>query len=248
MSGHSKWSTIKHKKGITDAKRGKIFTKLLKEIAVATKMGDPNPEFNPRLRSAIIAAKAVSMPKANIDSTIKKATFGSSGESWEEIKYEGYGPNGVAIIVEALTDNKNRTASSVRANFSKNGGNMGESGSVSFMFEKVGIISFEGKVATEDQILEVAIEAGAEEVDSLAELHEITTKVEIFIKVRDFLMAKYGEPLEAKLSWIAKESIIINDKEKAEKINNLIEALEDNEDVQNVYGNYEFTEEIMNSL
>jgi YebC/PmpR family DNA-binding regulatory protein len=248
MSGHSKWATTKHKKAIIDAKRGKNFTKLLKEITVAAILGDPNPEFNPRLRSAVIAAKASSMPKANIDNAIKKGSGAGTSENWEEIKYEGYGPNGIAIIVEALTDNKNRSASSVRSNFSKFGGNMGESGSVGFMFDRKGIISFNGNVATEDEMLEVVIDVGGENVESSEDYHEITTSIESFIGVRDALMSKYGEPIEAKLAWIAKDPVVIDDLEKAEKINKLSEALEDNEDVQNVYGNYEFSDEIAEKL
>ncbi len=242
MSGHSKWATTKHQKAVTDAKRAKSFTKLLKEITVAAKMGDPNPNFNPRLRSAIIAAKAASMPKSNIENAVKKATASGSGENWSEMRYEGYGPNGIAIIVEALTDNKNRTASSVRSTFTKFAGNMGEMGSVSFMFDKVGLIGFEGSVASEDDMLELALELGADNVESSAEWHEITTSVEEFIKVRDALMEKFGEPKEANILWLAKEPVVISDTEKAEKIQKLLDTLEDNDDVQNVYSNFE-TEE-----
>lgn len=248
MSGHSKWATTKHQKAITDAKRAKNFTKLLKEITVAAKLGDPNPEFNPRLRSAVIAAKAASMPKSNIENAIKKVTGATSGENWEEIRYEGYGPNGIAIIVEVLTDNKNRSASSIRSAFTKYGGNMGETGSVSFMFDKVGVIGYDGSVATEDAMLEAAIDAGAENVESSDDWHQITTKVEDFIKVRDTLMEKFGEPKEAKICWLAKEPMIIDDVERAQKINKLIEILEDNEDAQNVYSNFEIADEIADKL
>ncbi|MDD2839511.1 MAG: YebC/PmpR family DNA-binding transcriptional regulator [Rickettsiales bacterium] len=248
MSGHSKWATTKHQKAITDGKRAKNFTKLLKEITVAAKIGDPNPEFNPRLRSAIIVAKAASMPRINIENAVKKATGTGAGENWEEIRYEGYGPNGIAIIVEALTDNKNRSASSIRSTFTKCGGNMGETGSVSFMFDKVGVIGYEGSVTTEDAMLEAAIDAGAENVESSEEWHEITTTVEDFIRVRDTLMTKFGEPKEAKLCWIAKEPMVIDDVEKAQKINKLIEMLEDNEDAQNVYSNFEIADDIADKL
>lgn len=248
MSGHSKWATTKHQKAITDAKRAKNFTKLLKEITVAAKLGDPNPDFNPRLRSAVIAAKAASMPKANIENAIKKATAAGSGENWDEMRYEGYGPNGTAIIVEALTDNKNRTASSIRSTFTKFGGNLGETGSVSFMFSKVGLIGFEGNVAKEEEMFEAAIDAGADNIESSEDWHSITTSVESFVKVRDALMAKYGEPKEARLAWIAKDPIIIDDLEKAEKINKLIEALEDNDDAQNVYSNFAVADEIADKL
>lgn len=248
MSGHSKWATTKHQKAITDAKRAKNFTKLLKEITVAAKLGDPNPDFNPRLRSAVIAAKAASMPKINIENAIKKASSGTAGENWSEMRYEGYGPNGIAIIVEALTDNKNRTASSIRSTFTKFGGNMGETGSVSFMFDKVGVIGYDGTLAKEDEMLEAGIEAGAENVESSEEWHEITTSVEDFIKVRDSLMEKFGEPKEASLKWVAKDPVVIDDFEKAEKIQKLLEALEDNDDAQNVYSNFETTEEIAEKL
>ncbi|MDR3290474.1 MAG: YebC/PmpR family DNA-binding transcriptional regulator [Rickettsiales bacterium] len=248
MSGHSKWATTKHKKAIIDAKRGKNFTKLLKEITIATKLGDPNPDFNPRLRSAVIAAKAASMPKDNITNAIKKATGMGAGENWEEIRYEGRGFGGIALIVEALTDNKNRSASSIRSTFSKYGGAMGETGSVSFMFKKIGIIGFEGKVADENTMLEEVINAGGDNVESDEEYHEITTSIENFIKVRDVLMAKFGEPSEAALKWVANESVVIDDLEKAEKINKFIEILEDNEDVQNVYYNFEFSDEIAEKL
>lgn len=248
MSGHSKWATTKHQKAITDAKRAKNFTKLLKEITVAAKLGDPNPDFNPRLRSAVIAAKAASMPKANIENAIKKASSGGAGENWDEIRYEGYGPNGTAIIVEALTDNKNRTASSVRSTFTKYGGNMGETGSVSFMFDKVGLIGYDGSIAKEDDMLEAAIDAGADNVESSEEWHEITTTIEDFIRVRDALMAKFGEPKEASLTWVAKDPIVIDDVEKAQKIQKLIEMLEDNDDVQNVYSNFEVADEIADKI
>ena len=248
MSGHSKWATTKHQKAITDAKRGKLFTKLLKEITVAAKLGDPNPDFNPRLRNAVIAAKSASMPKANIDNAIKKATSSSVGENWSEIRYEGYAPSGVAVIVEALTDNKNRTASSVRSIFTKYGGSMGETGSVSFMFEKLGVIGYEGSIANEDKILEIAINAGAENVDSSSDWHEITTSVDDFSKVRDELIKTLGEPKEASLKWVAKDAVVIDDIEKAQKIQKLIETLEDDDDVQNVWSNFEVDDSIVDKM
>lgn len=248
MSGHSKWATTKHQKAITDAKRAKNFTKLLKEITVAAKLGDPNPDFNPRLRSAVIAAKAASMPKVNIENAIKKASASGTGENWSEMRYEGYGPNGIAIIAEALTDNKNRTASSIRATFTKFGGNLGETGSLSFMFDKLGVIGYDGAIIKEDEMLEAAIDAGAENVESSEDWHEITTSVEDFIKVRDTLMEKFGEPKEASLKWVAKDPVVIDDLEKAEKIKKLLDALEDNDDVQNVYSNFETTDEIAEKL
>ncbi len=248
MSGHSKWATTKHQKAITDAKRAKNFTKLLKEITVAAKLGDPNPDFNPRLRMAVDAAKKASMPKQNIESAIKKASSSAAGENWDEMRYEGYGPNGIAIIVEALTDNKNRTAASIRSTFTKYGGNMGETGSVGFMFNKVGLIGYEGNVAKEDEMLEAAIDAGAENVETTDDWHEITTSIEDFIKVKDALTAKFGEPKEASLTWLAKDPVVIDDLEKAQKIQKLIDMLDDNDDVQNVYSNFEVADEIADKM
>lgn len=248
MSGHSKWATTKHQKAITDAKRAKNFTKLLKEITVAAKLGDPNPDFNPRLRMAVDAAKKASMPKQNIESAIKKASSSAAGENWDEMRYEGYGPNGIAIIVEALTDNKNRTAASIRSTFTKYGGNMGETGSVGFMFNKVGLIGYEGSVAKEDEMLEAAIDAGAENVETTDDWHEITTSIEDFIKVKDALTAKFGEPKEASLTWLAKDPVVIDDLEKAQKIQKLIDMLDDNDDVQNVYSNFEVADEIADKM
>ena len=248
MSGHSKWATTKHQKAITDAKRAKNFTKLLKEITVAAKLGDPNPDFNPRLRLAVEAAKKASMPKQNIEYAIKKASSSGAGENWEEMRYEGYGPNGIAIIVEALTDNKNRTAASIRSTFTKYGGNMGETGSVSFMFNKVGLIGYEGSSAKEDEMLEAGIDAGAENVESSNDWHEITTSVEDFISVKDALAKKFGEAKEASLTWLAKDPIVIDDLEKAQKIQKLIDMLDDNDDVQNVYSNFEVADEIADKM
>lgn len=248
MSGHSKWATTKHKKALIDSKRAKNFTKLLKEIFVAAKLGDPNPSFNPRLRLAVDAAKKASMPKQNIEGAIKKATAAGAGENYDEMRYEGRGPGGIAIIVEALTDNKNRTAASIRSIFAKHGGALGETGSVGFMFEKVGEIVYESKVANADEMFEAVVEAGADNVESFDDWHEITTSLENFIKAKDALMAKYGEPEEAKIIWKAKDSIKVDDQEKAEKIMKLVDKLEDDEDVQEVYGNYEISEEIMESI
>ena len=188
------------------------------------------------------------MPKVNIENAIKKASASGAGENWSEMRYEGYGPNGIAIIAEALTDNKNRTASSIRATFTKFGGNLGETGSLSFMFDKLGVIGYDGSTIKEDEMLEAAIDAGAENVESSEDWHEITTSVEDFIKVRDALMEKFGEPKEASLKWVAKDPVVIDDLEKAEKIKKLLDALEDNDDVQNVYSNFETTDEIAEKL
>jgi len=248
MSGHSKWSTIKHKKAATDAKRAKIFTKLLKEITVATKMGDPNPDLNARLRNAIIAAKGQSVPKDTINRAIKKASSTGEGENYVEMRYEGYAPGGVALIVETLTDNKNRTASAVRTAFVKAGGTLGAQGSVTFMFKRVGIIGYEGLTASEEEMFETAVEAGADSVESSPEWHEIIVEPKNFSAVRDALIAKFGDPQEARLDWKPKELVRIDDIEQAEKILKLVEKLEDDDDVQTVTGNFEISDDVMKKI
>jgi len=247
MSGHSKWSTIKHKKGAADAKRAKLFTKLQREIMVAAKMGQPDINFNPRLRNAVIAARAENMPKDKIESTIKKAVGAGEGENYEEIRYEGYGPNGIAIIVEALTDNRNRTASEVRSAFTKSGGSLGETGSVGFMFDRVGLIGYEGSVATEEVMFEASVEAGADSVDSSEEWHEIICQPDQFSSVRDALIEKFGDPKVAKLDWKPKTTTVL-DLEQAEKIMKLIDTLEDNDDVQSVTGNFEIPDDVAEQI
>ena len=236
MAGHSKFANIKHRKGAQDAKRAKLFTKLQKEITVAAKIGNPDPEFNPRLRNAIITAKSQNMPKDRIDGAIKRATSAADGDNFEEIRYEGYGPNGVAVIVEALTDNKNRTASSVRSVFSKSGGSLGETGSVNFMFDHLGVIEYAIDTASEDEMFEIAIEAGASDVESSEESYHISCELENFSEVRDGLIAKFGDPLSAQICWIAKDQIEIDD-EAMEKVTKLIDNLEDDYDVQKVFTN-----------
>lgn len=238
MAGHSQFANIKHRKGAQDAKKAKIFTKILREITVAAKTGQPDPEFNPRLRNAIIEARANNMPKDRVEAAIKKVIAGGAGENFEEIRYEGYAPGGVAIIVEALTDNRNRTASEVRSIFTKMGGALGESNSVSFMFDRVGLIQFASKVSGEEEMFEAALEAGADEVESSNEIHAILTKPENFSLVRDELMKKFGDPLSARLDWKAKNSLEISDPEQAQKLLKMIDALEDCDDVQMVTGNY----------
>lgn len=248
MSGHSKWATTKHQKAATDAKRSKMFTKIQKEITVAVKMGDPNPEFNPRLRNAVILAKSENMPKDKIEAAIKRASASGEGENYEEIRYEGYASGSIAFIVEALTDNRNRTASNIRSYFSKNGGALGESGSVSYMFDKVGIIGYNGNKITEDEMFNLAIEAGADNVESTEEWHEIITESNNFMSTRDAIMEKLGDPDEAKITWKPQNTIIIDDLEKAEKLLKFIEKVEEDDDVQQVIGNYEFSEEILKQL
>ncbi len=248
MAGHSQFANIKHRKGAQDAKKAKRFTKILREISVAAKSGQPDPEFNPRLRNAIIEARTNNMPKDRIDAAIKKASVGTDTENFEAIRYEGYAPAGIAIIVEALTDNRNRTASEVRSIFTKAGGALGETGSVNFMFDHVGVIQFEGKVASEEQMFEVALEAGAEEVESSADIHVVITSIENFGAVRDALIEKFGDPISAKFDWKAKTTNEVYDLEQAQKLMKMIDALEDCDDVQMVTGNYVFTDEVAQKL
>jgi YebC/PmpR family DNA-binding regulatory protein len=246
MAGHSKWANIQHRKGRQDAARSKLFSKLSKEITVAAKMGDPDPDKNPRLRLAVKEAKANSMPKDNIDRAIKKA-LGGEGESYDEVRYEGYGPNGIAIIVEALTDNRNRTASNIRSTFSKRGGNLGETGSVSFMFDRKGQIVYPVAAGSEDAVMEAAIEAGAEDVESDAEGHVIWTADTDLAEVSSALEAALGEAEHAKLVWRPQTTTDL-DLDSAQSLMRLIEALEDDDDVQSVTANFEVSEEVMAQL
>lgn len=248
MAGHSQFANIKHRKGAQDAKKAKRFTKILREITVAAKTGQTDPEFNPRLRNAIIEARVNNMPKDRIDAAIKKVIAGSDGENFENIRYEGYAPGGVAIIVEALTDNRNRTASEVRSLFTKAGGALGETGSVSFMFDHVGVIQFDAKVSDEERMFEAALEAGAEEVESTSEIHVIITKTENFAQVRDELVKKFGDPVSAKWDWKAHNPIEINDLEQAQKLMKLVDGLEDCDDVQYVTGAYSFGAEVAEKI
>ena len=246
MAGHSKWANIQHRKGRQDAVRGKLFSKFSKEITVAAKMGDPDPDKNPRLRLAIKEAKAQSMPKDNIERAIKKAT-GGEGEDYEEIRYEGYGPNGVAVIVEAMTDNRNRTASTVRSTFSKNGGNLGETGSVGFMFERKGEISYPADVGDGDTVMMAAIEAGAEDVESGEDGHVIWCADSDLNDVATALEAELGESTSTKLVWKPVTTTEL-DLEGMQKLMKLIEALEDDDDVQRVTTNFEASDEVMDQL
>ncbi|NHN91983.1 YebC/PmpR family DNA-binding transcriptional regulator [Acetobacter sicerae] len=247
MAGHSQFKNIMHRKGAQDAKRAKQFAKVIREITVAARSGLPDPAANPRLRAAISAAREVNMPKDTVERAIKKATGAGGGDDYAEIRYEGYGPAGVAVIVEALTDNRNRTASEVRAAFSKYGGSLGEMNSVSFMFKRLGVITYPASVASEDEMLEAAIEAGADNVVSTEETHEITCEVESFFAVRDVLEPKFGEPLSAKLDWRPENSVSL-DEEKARTVLKLLDVLEDNDDVQNVYANFDLPEDVAEAL
>ncbi|MCH7722851.1 MAG: YebC/PmpR family DNA-binding transcriptional regulator [Bacteroidetes bacterium] len=244
MSGHSKWSTIKRKKGAADAKRGKIFTKLIKEIAIAAREGGGDPAGNPRLRLAVDNAKAANMPADNIERAIKKATGELEGVTYLELTYEGYASGGIAIIIEVATDNKNRTVADVRHIFSKHGGSMGETGSVAWMFDRKGIISLQSIDRTEDEIMDIALEAGAEDLQTEEGYFEIQTDLESFETVRNALVAADLKIENASLQWIAKNTVSVNGDE-AEKVMKLIEAMEDNDDVQNVYSNADFDKELI---
>ena len=241
MAGHSHAKNIMHRKGKSDAVRSKVFSKLAREITVAAKMGMPDPAFNSRLRLAVTNARAQSMPKDNIDRAIKKA-IGSDGENYDEIRYEGYGPGGVAVIVEALTDNRNRTASNVRSYFSKNGGAMGETNSVGFMFDKVGEITYPLSAGSEDKVMEAAIEAGADDVESDEEGHYITTSFEAMVDVAAALEKVLGEAESVKAVWKPQTNTPI-DAEKGATLMKLIATLEEDDDVQNVYSNFEMSDE-----
>jgi YebC/PmpR family DNA-binding regulatory protein len=243
MAGHSQFKNIMHKKGKQDAIRSKLFSKLAREITVAAKMGLPDPAMNARLRAAMIAARAENMPKDNIERAIKKAS-GADAENYDEVRYEGYAPGGVAVIIEALTDNRNRTAGEVRSYFTKAGGALAETGAVSFMFDRVGLIEFDRKVASEDAMLEAALEAGAEDVSTSEDGHEIITTLESLREVAQALEQKFGEPRKAALVWRPQTSISVDD-EAGEKILKLVGALEDNDDVQNVYANFEVSDALV---
>ncbi|MEM7651779.1 MAG: YebC/PmpR family DNA-binding transcriptional regulator [Pseudomonadota bacterium] len=247
MAGHSQFKNIMHRKGAQDAKRAKIFTKLIREITVSARTGLPDPAANPRLRAAIAAARQANMPRDNIDRAIKKATGGEDGTNYEEIRYEGYGPGGVALIVEALTDNRNRTASEVRAAFNKYNGNLGEANSVSFQFDRKGIISFPLSAADADAVFEAALEAGAENAETSAEVHEVTCAVEDFGSVRESLEGQFGEPESAKLAWLPNTMSPI-DEDQASTLFKLIDVLEDNDDVQTVWANYDISDDVMQRL
>ena len=246
MAGHSQFKNIMHRKGKQDAQRSKIFGKLAREITVAAKLGMPDPAMNPRLRAAVIAARAENMPKDNIDRAIKKA-LGNDGENYDEIRYEGYGPGGVALIVEVLTDNRNRTASDVRSYFTKHGGNLAETGAVSFMFDHVGVVEFEAKVASADDMLEAAIEAGADDVASSEAGHEIYTAQDALAEVSKALEAKFGEPRKSALIWKAQNTLAVND-EQGEKLLRMMETLEELDDVQNVFANFEVSDQLLSKL
>jgi YebC/PmpR family DNA-binding regulatory protein len=246
MAGHSKYKNIMYRKGAQDKKRSAMFSKLSREITVAAKMGTPDPDMNPRLRAAVNAAKAQSMPKDNIQRSIDKAA-GGDAENYEEIRYEGFGPGGVSLVVEALTDNRNRTATNMRTAFSKNGGNLGASGSVTHGFSRVGLIEYPAAAGDADTVFEAAIEAGAEDVESDEGGHEIWTALDDLHEVARALEGALGEADSVKLAWRAQNSIEVGESD-AEQLLKLVDALEEDDDVQTVWGNYEVSEEVLEKL
>jgi len=248
MSGHSKWSTIKRKKGAVDAKRGKIFSKLTKEITVSARLGGPDPEGNARLRAAILAARAENMPKDNITRAIRKGTGEGGGSYLEEAIYEGYGPDGVALMVESLTDNKNRTVSDLRHIFTKYGGSLGEPGCVAWMFEKKGVIVFDREGIKEDDLLEAALECGAEDLQSSESQYEVLTDPVNFVEVKEALEAKGFTPIFAELQLRSKTTVPIQEEHRAQQVLKLVEGLEDHDDVNNVFANFDIPDRILEAL
>lgn len=247
MAGHSQFKNIMYRKGAQDAKRAKMFAKIAREIIVAVRGGLSDPNSNPRLRAALASARGANMPKDNIDRAIKKALGGEDTTHYEEVRYEGFGPGGTAIIVEGLTDNRNRTVSDVRTAFTKYGGSLGENGSVSFMFERIGLIRYPISVGTYDDVFEVVVEAGAENLEKEEEEYEIISTVDSFGAVRDYLGQKYGDPLEAKVIW-RPTTMTSCDEDAAQSLLKLIDVLEDNDDVQSVYYNGEMSEDVLKKL
>jgi YebC/PmpR family DNA-binding regulatory protein len=243
MAGHSQFKNIMHRKGRQDAQKSKLFGKLAREITVSAKLGTPDPAMNPRLRAAVVAARQENMPKDNIERAIKKA-MGGEGENYDEIRYEGYGPGGVAIIIEALTDNRNRAASDIRSYFTKAGGNLGETGSVSFMFDRTGIIEYDASAASDDAMLDAAIEAGADDVISSESGHEIYASQESFREVARALEVKFGEPRKAALTWKPQNTVSVDD-ETGERLLKLMDMLNEHDDVQNVFANFEVSDALV---
>jgi YebC/PmpR family DNA-binding regulatory protein len=246
MAGHSKFKNIMHRKGRQDKKRAKTFSKLAREITVSAKVGSPDPEMNPRLRSAIQAARAQNMPKDNIERAIKRSEE-AGGENYEEVRYEGFGAGGIGVIVEALTDNRNRTAGEIRAAFSKHGGNLGETGAVSFMFDRIGAVEYEASAGSADDVFEAAIEAGAVDVESSEDGHTLYCDAESLHGVATALEAGLGEPRSARIIWRPKSSIEIGDSE-GERVLRMLDALEDFDDVQSVYANFDISDDVIEKL
>ena len=248
MAGHSHSKNIMHRKGAQDARKARQFAKLIREITVSAKQGLPDPAFNPRLRAAVAAARVMNMPKDTIERAIKKANEAGTSDDYVEVRYEGYGPAGVAVIVEALTDNRNRTASDLRTAFNKNGGTMGESNSVAFQFNRVGAIQYPPAAATADAMMDAAIEAGAEDVASDDDGHEVTCATDELFAVRDALESRFGAPEAAKLEWRPSVMVTVDNPERAAALLKLLDALEDNDDVQTVYSNADVPDALMENL
>jgi YebC/PmpR family DNA-binding regulatory protein len=246
MAGHSQFKNIMHRKGRQDAAKSRVFGKLAREITVSARLGMPDPAANPRLRAAVLAARAENMPKDNIERAIKKAS-GGEADNYDEIRYEGYGPGGVAVIIEALTDNRNRTAGEIRATFTKSGGHLAETGAVSFMFDRVGVVEYGPGTASADAMLEAAIEAGAEDVVSNESGHEVYTAPDGLGDVAKALETKFGEPRKAALVWKPQNTISVND-EQGEKLLRLLELLNEHDDVQSVYANFEMSDAVLQKL
>jgi YebC/PmpR family DNA-binding regulatory protein len=247
MAGHSQFKNIMYRKGAQDAKRAKVFTKIIRELTVAARTGLPDPAANPRLRAAVIAAREANMPKDTMERAIKRGAGGDDNTSYDEVRYEGYGPGGVALIIEALTDNRNRTAGEIRTALAKHGGNLGETKSVSFMFERKGVIGYPAKTASADGMFDAALEAGADNVESDSDGHEIMTAPEDFAGVRDALEAKFGPAREAKLQWRPLNTIPVEG-DAADSLLKLIDVLEDNDDVQVVSANFEMSDDTLAKL
>jgi YebC/PmpR family DNA-binding regulatory protein len=247
MAGHSQFKNIMYRKGAQDKKRAKVFTKIIRELTTAARSGLPDPAANPRLRAAVLAARQANMPKDTVERAIRRGSGGGADDAYEEVRYEGYGPGGIAVIIEALTDNRNRTASEIRAAFAKAGGALGETNSVSFMFDHLGEVSYPANTASADEMFEAAIEAGADDLESDAEQHLVTCAPEDFNNVRDALENRFGAAGSARLSWRPKTTAGIGE-ETAATLFKLLETLEDSDDVQNVYANFEIAEDVMARL
>ena len=247
MAGHSQFKNIMYRKGAQDAKRARQFAKLAREVSVAAREGAPDPAMNPRLRTAVAAARAANMPKDNIERAIAKGAGGGEGAGFEEMRYEGYGPGGVAVIVEALTDNRNRTAAEVRAAFAKHAGSLGETGSVGFMFDRMGVVRYAAGAAEADALFEAAVEAGADDVESAESGHEVRCRPAALHDLRDALAARFGEPASAGLEWVPGSTTPV-DEDKASTLFRMIEALEDNDDVQSVSANYDVADSVLRKL
>jgi YebC/PmpR family DNA-binding regulatory protein len=247
MAGHSKWANIQHRKGAQDAKRAKLFAKLVREVIVAARQGMPDPEHNARLRTAVVAARSQSVPKENIDRAIKKAAGGDDGETYDEIRYEGYGANGVAVLVDAMTDNRNRTAAEVRSIFTKFGGNLGETGCVAFMFDRIGAFRYDIDTASADDMFEAALEAGASDCETDNEGHDVSCAPDDFATVSDALEERFGKPVSAGLTWRPQTTIEV-DEAAAETLFKLLDALDDCDDVQQVSANFDVSDDIMQKL